>query len=214
LILGVVYACVDAAWRRLFVDADPLNRKRAGPGVHLLRSLGWGAVAGLCGGVAAVPLMIQSGVFSKLAGLDLGLPTAAGVCLHLLLSTLIGATYGVLFRGETSNTVFGSVWGLVFGLIWWYVGPLTLLPLARTGQCDWRPQAAAALMPSLVGHLVYGLVTANVFMALERSYATWLFSDPRQAALEARRALPAATPAPALWVFVLGVGVILPILLS
>lgn len=214
LILGVVYAGVDSGWTRLFVDADPLNRKREGPGVRLMLSLGWGGVAGFSGALAALPLMLQSGVLTKLAGLDSGLPAALGICMHLVLGTLIGATYGVLFRGETSNAVFGSLWGSVFGLIWWYAGPLTLLPLLRTGECDWRPEAAAALLPSLVGHLVFGLVTANVFLAFERNYTWWLLADPRYAALEGRRSRPLVTPAPALWVFVLGLGVLLPVVLS
>jgi len=214
LIIGVVYAGVDAAWRRLFVDADPLNRKRDGPGVRLLLSLGWGATGGFSGGLVAIPLMIHTGVFTRLAGLDSGLTAAVGICLHLVVSTLLGASYGVLFRGETSNVVFGSLWGLVFGLIWWYAGPMTLLPLIRTGECDWRPEAAAALLPSLAGHLVFGLVAANVFLAFERSYTRWLFSDPRTAAIEARRTRPVSTPAPALALFILGLGVLLPILLS
>lgn len=214
LILGIVYAGVNAVWTRLFVDADPLNRKREGPGVHFLRSLGWGLSAGFAGGLVSLPLMIQTGVIAKLAGLDTGLSTPLGICLHLVVSTLIGASYGVLFRDETTNTLFGSLWGLVFGLIWWYGGPLTLLPLIRTGECDWRPEAAAALLPSLMGHLVFGVVTANVFMAFERHYTRQLFADPRHAALKERRTRPVVTPAPALWVFVLGVGVLLPILLS
>lgn len=214
LILGIVYACANAVWTRLFVDADPLNRKRAGPGVRLLLSLGWGSVAGISGGIVALPLMFQPGVFAHPAVPGSGLSLALGIILHLLVSTLIGATYGVLFRGEASNVVFGSLWGLLFGLIWWYAGPLTLLPILRTGECDWTPEAAAALLPSLVGHLVYGLTTANVFLAFERRYTRWLFTDPRYAALEARRKRPIGTPAPALWVFVLGLGLLLPILLS
>jgi uncharacterized membrane protein YagU involved in acid resistance len=214
LILGIVYSGVDVVWARLFIDADPLNRKRQGPGVRLLLSLGWGSAAGFSGGLVALPLMIHTGVLSRLAGPDTGLSLAVGVCLHLAISTLIGASYGVLFRGETSNVVFGSLWGLLFGLMWWYAGPLTLLPLLRSGECDWRPEAAAALLPSLVGHLLFGLVTANVFLAFERRYTRWLLADPRYAALEHRRTRPVATPAPALCAFVIGLGVLLPILLS
>jgi len=214
LILGVVYATVDATWKRLFVEGDPLNRKREGPGVHFLLSLGWGSAAGFSGGVLTLPLMIQTGALARLAGLDSGLPTFLGICLYLGASTSIGASYGILFRGEAPNVIFGTLWGCLFGLIWWYAGPLTLLPLIRTGECDWRPEAAAALLPLLVGHLVFGAVTANVFLAFERRYNRWLLADPRYAALVGLGSRPVVTPAPALWVFVLGVGVLLPILLS
>jgi hypothetical protein len=51
-------------------------------------------------------------------------------------------------------------------------------------------------------------------MAFERHYTRWLLTDPRYAALEGSRARPPDTPAPALCVFVLGLGVLLPILLA
>jgi hypothetical protein len=182
--------------------------------VHLLLSLAWGSLAGFFGGLAALPLMIHTGLIAMLVGLDSGLSLVFGICLHLAVSTFIGASYGVLFRGETSNVVFGSLWGLLFGLIWWYAGSMTLLPLIRTGECDWRPEAAAVLFPSLIAHLLFGLVTANVFMVFERRHQRWLLADPRYAALENRRIRPVATPAPALCAFVIGIGVLLPILLS
>jgi uncharacterized membrane protein YagU involved in acid resistance len=214
LILGVIYSAVDVVWARLFIDADPLNRKRQGPGVRFLQSLAWGSAAGVAAGLVSLPLMIHTGVIGSVAAHDAGPPMVIAICLHLVASTLIGASYGILFRGETSNVVFGSLWGLLFGLMLWYAGPLTLIPLLSTGECDWRPEAAAALLPSLVSHLLFGLVTANVFLALERNYTRWLLADPRYAAMESRRARPVGTPAPALCVFVIGLGVLLPILLS
>lgn len=214
LILGIVYSGADRMWARLFIEADPINRKREAPGVRLLLSLSWGSVAGFSGGLAALPLMIHTGVIARLAGLDSSLSLVVGICLHLVVSTFIGASFGVLFRGETSNVVFGSLWGLLFGLMWWYAGPLTLLPLIRTGECDWRPVAAAQLLPSLVAHVLFGLVVANVFLGFERRHKRGLLADPRYAALEGARTRPVDTPAPALCAFVLGIGVLLPILLS
>lgn len=214
LILGVVYSGVNTVWTRLFVDADPLNRRRAGPGIRLVLSVGWGSAAGFCGGLIALPIMIQTGVIAKLAGLDSGVPLAVAIFAHLAVSTLIGASYGVLFRGEGSDVVSGSLWGFMVGLTAWYAGPLTLMPLIRTGECDWRPEAAAALLPSLVGHLLFGAATANIFLAFERRALRRRSLDGQPTApadaIEGQRVRPTA----ALCVFAVGIGVLLPVLLS
>src|SRR5215475_14343484 len=213
-ILGTVYAFLDQIWVRLFIQSDPLNREPEGPGFHFLRSIEWGALAGLVGGLVSIPVMNATGILPQIAGLDTSFGGIRGPLIHLVVSAGIGMTYGLLFRDEAPSIGLGVPWGFLFGMIWWYVGPLTLLPLTLTGVYDWRASAAAALFPSLLGHLIYGGVTAFTFLLLERKYKRWLLLDPRLAAREQRRLRPVGTPAPALWFFALGLGVLLPILLG
>src|SRR5271163_2294579 len=214
LILGIAYATIDRLWVKLFIESDPLNREPEGPGLLVLRSLSWGALAGLVGGVVSSPVMIATGVLPKIAGLDTPLSLIRALLLHILVSAVIGMTFGLLFRRESSSLGLGVMWGWLFGVIWWYLGPMTFLPLLLTGEIDWRASAASALLPSLMAHLIYGATTALAFLVLENRYTRRLLLNPRSAAYELRRVRPVGTPAPALWFFALGTAVLLPILLG
>jgi hypothetical protein len=120
----------------------------------------------------------------------------------------------LLFRDEASNLPAGILWGCLFGLIWWYAGPVTLLPLILTGQIDWRPAALEQVLPALIGHLLYGGSTAYVFLLFERRHAQRTRGNPRSAIQELVEPRQIGSPAPALWMFVIGLGFLLPLMLS
>ncbi len=55
--------------------------------------------------------------------------------------------------------------GLAYGGAWWILGPLTLMPLlmGMGFGVNWNAAAAAGMLPSLVGHLMYGGVLGLVY---------------------------------------------------
>lgn len=126
-----------------------------------------GAVAGLAGGVVFGLLMQMMGMIAMIAMLVGSTSTAVAWLLHLVVSAAIGAGFGVVLGTRAANLTRGVVLGLVYGAVWWVLGPLLLMP-AKLGMPLFTLDATAA--KSLMGHLLFGVVTGAVFVTLNRRH--------------------------------------------
>jgi hypothetical protein len=124
------------------------------------RKLIAGVSAGLAGGVVFGMMMAQMGMLPMI-GKMVGQPTvAAGWLVHLGISAAIGGSFAVLLGWAVTGKPSSLVLGTVYGTAWWLIGPLTLMPLfmGMGLGANWNLAAAQNMLPSLMGHAIFGMV--------------------------------------------------------
>ncbi|OGO26764.1 MAG: hypothetical protein A2W33_02245 [Chloroflexi bacterium RBG_16_52_11] len=126
-----------------------------------------GAIAGLAGGLVFGMLMGMMGVLPMVGMLIRVENAIVGFVVHMVISAFIGAVYGLVagrFGLTWTNALLG---GIVNGVVWWLLGALTLMPLFL-GMTQMVFVIGTDQWLSLMGHILYGLVTAFVFVALAK----------------------------------------------
>lgn len=121
--------------------------------------------------------MHMMGMIGMIAGLVGSQSVAVAWIVHLVISAIFGVAYPLLF-GNMKRQWLG---GLIYGFIWYLLGPLTLMPLLMGAGVQWSMAAVVGSMFSVVGHLMYGLILGLVFDRLEKSQVTASEKDARQA---------------------------------
>ena len=80
-----------------------------------------------------------------------------------------------LENGQPFAIVEGQVGGFrVYGFVWWFLGPLTLMPLGLGMGIQWSAASVSATLPSLTWHLVFGGVLGVSYVALNRESLAFL----------------------------------------
>ena len=103
----------------------------------------------------------------------------AGWIASLIYTVVIGGIFGWLASAETPNEPRLMVWGGLYGLAWWIVSGLIVIPallakipLSSAAVDSMKPVALA----SLIEHVLYGVILGFVFALLttyvERRHGT------------------------------------------
>ena len=138
--------------------------------VSLRRDMTLAGAAGLLAGVVFWWALEAQGTIATTSGL-LGLKlSGAWLALHLLASIVVGAGFGALSRYQPLGQGPTISVSLMYGLLWWIAGPITIGALLEGRGPSWSADAAVALFPSLIAHLLYGGLTGLGFHTLVRLY--------------------------------------------
>lgn len=134
-------------------------------GADVGRSVAYGALGGLVGGVIFGMMMSMLGMIQMVAMLVGSEALIVGWGLHLAISVFIGATFGLIAKTQLTNWGAGIGLGIGYGVFWWILGALILMP-AKMGMPVFALNTMA--WQSLMGHMVFGLVMGVVAVALTR----------------------------------------------
>jgi uncharacterized membrane protein YagU involved in acid resistance len=124
-----------------------------------------GIVGGLAGGVVFGLMMQMMDMIPMVAMLVGSESVAVGWLVHLGISAIFGAVFGVIGSRLLGGWGAGIVGGVAYGVVLWVLGALIAMP-ARLDMPLLTVNDMA--LRSLMGHLVYGTILGAVAVALAR----------------------------------------------
>jgi uncharacterized membrane protein YagU involved in acid resistance len=128
-----------------------------------------GAAGGLAGGMVFGMAMQAMGMIAMVAQLVGSTSAAVSWLVHLAISVVLGAGFALVVGRRLSTTATAAATGVGYGVIWWVLGALLLMP-ARPGMPTFQLDATAA--KSLMGHMMYGAVLGLVAATVVRRSST------------------------------------------
>jgi len=126
-----------------------------------------GIVAGLGGGLVFGMLMAMMGMLPMVAGLVRSDSPIVGFLVHMGISAFIGAIYGLFAGRLPASWIAVVIAGAVYGMIWWVLGALISMPILL-GMSQMVFVIEQPQIMSLMGHVIYGVVTALLFVPLSK----------------------------------------------
>jgi len=122
-----------------------------------------GINAGLIAGVVFGAMMGMLGMLPMVAKLLGGSSAIWGFIVHLIFSVIIGGIFGFVFGHMAINKGTGVILGLLYGVIWWVLGPLVIMPVWLGMGLQLSVAGMTMAIPSLWGHLVFGFILGLIY---------------------------------------------------
>ena len=111
--------------------------------------------AGMVTAVEQGDAMMGAGMAGMVGGMIGSDSALIGFILHVIISAVIGALYTGLFMQyvDLGSPLYNiAVGGLIYGVIWWIVGGLIIMPVISGGEL----LQINLDSPSLLGHIMFG----------------------------------------------------------
>jgi len=126
-----------------------------------LPSAVWAAIVG---GVVFAIMMGLGGMLPMVAGLVGSESPVVGFIVHIIISIILGAIYLFIFAKPTNGkVVLGTILGSIYGVVWWVLGPLLIMPSIMGMGPQFTAEGVAMAMPSFWGHLVFGFLLGHIY---------------------------------------------------
>ncbi len=133
-----------------------------------VRSITQGIIAGIIGGIVFGMMMAIMNMLPMVAMLVKSDSPIVGFIVHLVISAGIGASFGIILSFVPVKGRIGTIAsGAVYGMIWWVLGALVLMPL-MLGMANMLFQIGDTQWASLMGHVIFGVITGFVFNMLDK----------------------------------------------
>jgi uncharacterized membrane protein YagU involved in acid resistance len=141
----------------------------SGSNNELVDSLKAGVGAGLIGGLAFGVMMGMMGMLPMVGMLVRVESAVVGFIVHMLISATIGAVYSQAAVRLPQSWGVAAVAGAVNGVVWWVLGALIMMPL-MLGMTDMVFVVGEMQWMSLLGHLIFGVITGLAFIPLHQRF--------------------------------------------
>lgn len=131
----------------------------------------FGAKAGALAGVVFGAMMGMMGMLPMVAKLVNSGSSSTGFVVHIAISIILGAIFAVIFDAKIKGHGESLMWGVVYGIAWWVIGPLLIMPVWLGMGPQLSSTGIQMALPSLWGHIIFGFILGLMYRIIANKMA-------------------------------------------